>query len=101
MRVSLTRAGFLAHVRRSGQAGGKYPQTSMGGDSTFAKVDVGHKVFQMGDLGSKVLPASDPSSVATWKVGSTPRVAWGMRFNHGGGCECLQRPAQLSDLSWC
>ena len=39
----------------------------------------------MGDLGSKVLPPNHPGDVANWTVGSTPRVAWGMRFNHGGG----------------
>ena len=48
---------------------------------------MGSKIYQMGMLGSKVLPASDPSNTTTWKAGSTPRVAWGMRFNHGGGCE--------------
>ena len=53
---------------------------------------------QMGDLGSKVLPPVLQEEVANWTVGSTPRsslsinstmnvfrVAWGMRFNHGGG----------------
>ena len=53
---------------------------------------------QMGDLGSKVLPPVLQGEVANWTVGSTPRsslsinstmnvfrVAWGMRFNHGGG----------------
>jgi hypothetical protein len=39
----------------------------------------------MGDMGSKVLPPSDPKLVPNWKIGTTPRVAWGMRFNHGGG----------------
>ena len=52
----------------------------------------------MGDLGSKVLPRVLQEEVANWTVGSTPRsslsinstmnvfrVAWGMRFNHGGG----------------
>ena len=65
---------------------------------------------QMGDLGPKVLPPVLQDEVANWTVGSTPRssssalpaskhsyncssvnlvvltrVAWGMRFNHGGG----------------
>ena len=35
----------------------------MGGDSTFSKVDVGGKIYQMGDLGSQVLPATDPRCV--------------------------------------
>ena len=74
--------GSAPVVDPCGQAGGKFQQTRMGGDSTFSKVDVDGKIYQMGDLGSKVLPATD---LTTWKVGSTPRVAWGMRFNHGGG----------------
>ena len=85
-------------VHRSGQAGGKYQKTIMGGDSTFSTVDVGGKIIRMGDLGSKVLPATNPSNVTTWKVGSTPRVAWGMRFNHGGGCKCTQPPASHTRL---
>ena len=68
-----------------GQAGGKYKQTPVGGDSVFATVSLDGKTYQMGDLGSKVLPPNHPSDAANWTVGSTPRVAWGMRFNHGGG----------------
>ena len=68
-----------------GQAGGKYKQTPVGGDSVFATVSLDGKTYQMGDLGSKVLPPNPPGTVANWTVGSTPRVAWGMRFNHGGG----------------
>ena len=64
-----------------GQAGGKYLQTPMGGDSTFKTVSVpGDKTYKMGDLGSKVLP-EHPDAVTTWKIGTTPRVAWGMRYN--------------------
>lgn len=37
----------------------------------------------MGDMGSVVLP---PSKNATkWTAGTSVRVAWGMRYNHGGG----------------
>jgi len=68
-----------------GQAGGKYKQTPVGGDSVFATVSLGGKTYQMGDLGSKVLPPVLQDEVANWTAGSTPRVAWGMRFNHGGG----------------
>ena len=68
-----------------GQAGGKYKQTPVGGDSVFATVSVNNQTFQMGDLGSHVLPQSLPPYIANWTAGSTPRVAWGMRFNHGGG----------------
>ena len=66
-----------------GQAGGKYRQTPVGGDSVFATVSLDGQTYQMGDLGSLVLPPS--KDVVNWTVGSTPRVAWGMRFNHGGG----------------
>ena len=76
-----------------GQAGGKFLQTPMGGDSAFKTVSVpGDKTYKMGDMGSHVLP-EHPDAVATWKVGGTPRVAWGMRYNHGGGCECLTAAA--------
>ena len=68
-----------------GQAGGKYKQTPVGGDSVFATVSLEGKTFEMGDLGSKVLPPSLAEEVVNWTVGSTPRVAWGMRYNHGGG----------------
>jgi hypothetical protein len=68
-----------------GQAGGKYKHEVMGGDSTFVSVNVSGKLYSMGDLGSKVLLESDPEDITTWKAGSTPRVAWGMRYNHGGG----------------
>ena len=62
----------------------------MGGASNFGTVTIttgSHETqaLQMGDLGSLVLPPTDPSLVPDWEVGSTPRVAWGMRFNHGGG----------------
>jgi hypothetical protein len=77
----------------SGQAGGKFLQTPMGGDSTFKTVTVpGDKTYQMGDMGSKVLP-EHPDAVTTWKIGTTPRVAWGMRYNHGGGYQYRLCPA--------
>lgn len=55
--------------------------TPVGGASVFGTVNVSGRTYQMGDLGSKVLPPTDPAHVQSWKVGSTPRVAWGMRFN--------------------
>jgi hypothetical protein len=54
--------GSAPVVDPCGQAGGKYQQTKMGGDSTFGRVDVDGVVYQMGDLGSKVLPATDPAT---------------------------------------
>ena len=68
-----------------GQAGGKYKETPVGGDSVFATVSLDGRTYRMGDLGSRVLPASQGVEVANWTAGSSPRVAWGMRFNHGGG----------------
>ncbi len=83
---------------RSGQAGGKYRQTPMGGASVFGTVNVsgtkGNQTLQMGDLGSKVLPPTDPAKVPDWKVGSTPQVAWGMRFKCAANPSLhLARPA--------
>eukprot|EP01052_Picozoa_sp_SAG31_P036033 SAG31_NODE_4435_length_3232_cov_1.786467_1_plen_165_part_00 len=72
-----------------GQAGGKYKQTPVGGDSVFQTVTANGTTYAMGDLGSKVLPVSAPEDVTTWKIGSTPRVAWGMRYNHGGGASIV------------
>lgn len=73
--------GSAPVVDPCGQAGGKYKQTPVGGDSVFQTVAVpGDKTYQMGDLGSKVLP-EHPDAVTTWKIGTTPRVAWGMRYN--------------------
>ena len=84
--VCLHRApGSAPVVDPCGQAGGKYKQTPMGGDSTFVTVTANGTTYQMGDLGSFVLPPTGVSLVPDWEVGSTPRVAWGMRFNHGGG----------------
>jgi hypothetical protein len=30
-----------------------------------------------------------------WKAGGTAEVAWNVRFNHGGGCECSQAAAAV------
>lgn len=90
--------GHAPVVDPCGQAGGKYKQTPMGGASMFGTVVVptahGNITLTMGDMGSKVLPPSDPSTVPKWKAGSTPRVAWGMRFNHGGGYSYRLCPAE-------
>ena len=53
----------------------------------------------MGDLGSKVLPPNLPRDMANWTVGSTPRVAWGMRFNHGGGYQYRLCPLEKMPCS--
>lgn len=66
-----------------GQAGGKYKQTPMGGDSVFMTT----QYAKMGDLGSQVLPPT-AGALPKWVAGSHAEVAWGMRFNHGGGYQC-------------
>lgn len=85
--------GTAPVVDPCGQAGGKYVQTPMGGDSEFKTVKVGATTYRMGDLGSHVLPEHQ-DAVATWKLGTTPRVAWGMRYNHGGGYQYRLCPAE-------
>ena len=91
--------GSAPVVDPCGQAGGKYKETPVGGDSVFATVSHDGKVYQMGDLGSKVLPPTLPRDVANWTVGSTPRVAWGMRFNHGGGYQYRLCPLEKMPCS--
>lgn len=90
--------GAAPVVDPCGQAGGRYRQTPVGGASVFGTVNVtgtrGPQTLQMGDLGSLVLPPSDPFLVPEWQLGSTPRVAWGMRFNHGGGYQYRLCPAE-------
>ena len=50
-----------------------------------------------------MLPPTEPARVPQWEAGSTPRVAWGMRFNHGGGyqyrlCPMEQWPCTEADF---
>ena len=47
----------------------------------------------------RVLPPNLPGDVANWTVGSTPRVAWGMRFNHGGGYQYRLCPLEKMPCS--
>ena len=68
--------GSAPVVDPCGQAGGKYRATPMGGASNFVTVNVSGLRLQMGDLGSRVLPPTEPARVTQWEAGSTPRVAW-------------------------
>lgn len=79
--------GTAPIVDPCGQAGGKYPQTPMGGDSVFFTTNLS----KMGDMGSKLPPSSGPLPI--WMAGSEVQVAWGMRFNHGGGYQYRLCPA--------
>ena len=45
--------GSAPVVDPCGQAGGKYKETPVGGDSVFATVSLDGKTYQMGDLGSR------------------------------------------------
>lgn len=71
--------GYAPVVDACGQAGGKYKQTPIGGDSTYTTTV--HAT--MGDFGTKVLPKGP--AAATWVRGTQVQVTWGMRYNHGGG----------------
>lgn len=62
-----------------GMAGGTLPQHYGPGEAVFAN----NTFASMGDLGSKVLKSAPSGTV--WTVGTSVRVAWGIRYNHGGG----------------
>lgn len=79
--------GTAPVVDPCGQAGGKYPQIRMGGDSVYFTTNFS----KMGDLGSKLPPTK--GALPTWVAGSDVQVAWGMRFNHGGGYQYRLCPA--------
>jgi len=79
--------GFAPVVDACGQAGGRYPQTPIGGESLYAN----NSVAKMGELGSKVLLKMEAQ--AMWKAGSSVEVMWGMRYNHGGGYQYRLCPA--------
>lgn len=86
--------GYAPVVDACGQAGGKYKQTPVGGDSVFTTT----KFATMGDLGSHVLPKGPPT--ATWKAGQNAPVTWGIRYNHGGGYQVFCFVA-TELLHWC
>jgi len=79
--------GSAPVVDPCGQAGGKYPNTPMGGDSVFFTTNFS----TMGDMGSSLPPTRGP--LPQWEAGSEVDVAWGMRFNHGGGYQYRICPA--------
>eukprot|EP00494_Astrolonche_serrata_P013863 UN13988 len=71
--------GHAPVIDACGQAGGRYPVTPVGGDSSYTNTTLA----SMGDLGSLVLPLSKEK--AKWVAGTSVEVAWGIRYNHGGG----------------
>ena len=72
--------GSAPVVDPCGQAGGKYKQTPVGGDSVYTDT----QLAQMGDMGSQVLQPVPGHLQANWTRGQAADVAWGMRYNHGG-----------------
>ena len=61
----------------------------MGGDSVFYNTSVARK----GQKGSKVLPPLPRGQRSRWKRGTSVEVAWGVRYNHGGGYSYRLCPA--------
>ena len=77
--------GFAPVADACGIAGGS-PHVG-GGGALFASVPWA----KQGDLGSIVLKKGPPT--ATYKAGSTVEMAWGIRYNHGGGYQYRLAPA--------
>eukprot|EP00756_Hemistasia_phaeocysticola_P046860 Hpha_TRINITY_DN206_c0_g1::TRINITY_DN206_c0_g1_i1::g.83750::m.83750 len=61
-----------------GIAGGRLPSQPSGGDAVYTTT----QYATLGD-GSDVLPPMPGGTV--WTAGSSAEVAWGIRYNHGGG----------------
>eukprot|EP01051_Picozoa_sp_SAG22_P019108 SAG22_NODE_3423_length_1720_cov_1.367057_2_plen_209_part_00 len=68
-------------------AGGRHTTDPGGGDADFETTSFA----KMGDHGSAVL-APGPA-MAHWTAGTSVEVAWGIRFNHGGGYSYRLCPA--------
>jgi len=78
-----------------GTAGGTSPKYEGSGEAVFTSIP-GAK---QGDKGSVVLKQGPP--VETWKRGENAEVAWGIRFNHGGGYQYRLCPANESLTEEC
>ena len=70
-----------------GVAGGTTPAHAGAGEAKFAPVPWARQ----GDLGSLVLPKGPASAV--FRAGTDVEVAWGIRYNHGGGYQYRLCPA--------
>lgn len=79
--------GHAPVVDACGMAGGRHSSDPGGGDAEFITIPWA----TMGDLGSAVLEKGE--ATALWQAGSTVEVAWGIRFNHGGGYQYRLCPA--------
>lgn len=81
--------GSAPVVDPCGQAGGKFRETPVGGDSAYTDTEQA----SMGDKGSEVLKPVPLALQPTWVAGTAVDVAWGMRYNHGGGYQYRLCPA--------
>jgi hypothetical protein len=79
--------GSAPVVDPCGQAGGKYKQTPVGGDSVYYTTPKA----TMGDFGS-LLPPTSESEMTIWKVGAEVDVAWGMRYNRESVSQIISLP---------
>lgn len=80
--------GHAPVVDACGQAGGEYGYQTIGGDSVFYNTTIAGK----GMFGSK-LPPTPRENRTHWKAGTYVEVAWGIRYNHGGGYQYRLCPA--------
>lgn len=80
--------GFAPVVDPCGQAGGEYGFQKIGGDSVFYNTSIAGK----GVKGSQ-LPPVPRENRTKWTAGTWVEVAWGARYNHGGGYQYRLCPA--------
>eukprot|EP00419_Tripos_fusus_P012397 CAMPEP_0172667152 /NCGR_PEP_ID=MMETSP1074-20121228/8242_1 /TAXON_ID=2916 /ORGANISM="Ceratium fusus, Strain PA161109" /LENGTH=438 /DNA_ID=CAMNT_0013483619 /DNA_START=59 /DNA_END=1376 /DNA_ORIENTATION=+ len=80
--------GFAPVVDPCGQAGGEFAYQKLGGDSVFYNTSMAGK----GMMGSK-LPPTPVADRTRWVAGTWVEVAWGPRYNHGGGYQYRLCPA--------
>ena len=73
--------GYAPIVDPCGVAGGEHAWQKMGGESVFANTSFASK----GMHGSQHLRPTPREDRPIWKAGSSAEVAWGVRYNHGGG----------------
>lgn len=79
--------GYAPTSDACGTAGGTDPSHAGSGEAVFTP----NGWAKQGDKGSVVLKQGPP--VETWKRGTNAEVAWGIRFNHGGGYQYRLCPA--------
>lgn len=79
--------GWAPTADPCGLAGGTEPSHEGPGVAVFTP----NGIAKQGDKGSEVLKQGPP--VETWRRGSAVEVAWGVRYNHGGGYQYRLCPA--------